>query len=217
MTDQRPIERILDRWFDDGPTQAPDRVFDAVADRIERQPQRPAWRLYGRLSDMNTGLKLAAAIAAVAIFAVAGYNLLPGPSVGGPPATPSPSPTATIAPSPTPTAAPSTGAVLPPWYTTSESPSGQGILPAGSYMTRSFTPGFTFSVPEGWVNDFESDGFYGLFPDTPANKAEFARSLQVPTPRLLDLGGLEERLDVADAEAATGWIASRGRHLMVIC
>ena len=46
MTSERDIERILDLWFADGPTQAPDRVLDVVADRIGRQPQRPAWRLH---------------------------------------------------------------------------------------------------------------------------------------------------------------------------
>ena len=37
MTQQRDIERLLDQWFSDGPTEAPDRVIDIVADRIERQ------------------------------------------------------------------------------------------------------------------------------------------------------------------------------------
>ena len=45
MTQQRDIERLLDHWFADGSSVAPDRVIDVVADRIERQPQRPAWRL----------------------------------------------------------------------------------------------------------------------------------------------------------------------------
>ena len=45
MTHERDIERILDHWFADGPDEAPDRVLDVVVDRIERQSQRPAWRL----------------------------------------------------------------------------------------------------------------------------------------------------------------------------
>ena len=45
MTQPRDIERLLDHWFADGSSVAPDRVVDVVADRIERQPQRPAWRL----------------------------------------------------------------------------------------------------------------------------------------------------------------------------
>ena len=32
------------------------------------------------------------------------------------------------------------------------------------------------TVPEGWVNSGDELGFYGLFPDSPANEAEFAAS-----------------------------------------
>ena len=53
MTQQRDIERLLDRWFAEGPSVVADRVIDVVADRIERQPQRPAWRLAWR-SDAST-------------------------------------------------------------------------------------------------------------------------------------------------------------------
>ena len=41
MTHDRDIDRLLDHWFADGPTQAPDRVVDVVADRIGRQPSGP--------------------------------------------------------------------------------------------------------------------------------------------------------------------------------
>ena len=37
-------------------------------------------------------------------------------------------------------------------------------------------PRFTFTVPEGWVNGSDEISFFGLFPDTPANQAEFAAS-----------------------------------------
>ena len=57
MTQQRDIERLLDQWFSDGPGQAPDRVVDIVTDRIERQSQRPAWRLQWRPLPMNTYVK----------------------------------------------------------------------------------------------------------------------------------------------------------------
>ena len=85
MTQQRDIERLLDQWFSDGPDQAPDRVVDIVTDRIERQSQRPAWRLQRRPFPVNAYVKLAVAAAAVMIVAVVGYNLLPGRSteVGG--------------------------------------------------------------------------------------------------------------------------------------
>ena len=82
MTQQRDIERLLDLWFSDGPDQAPDRVVDIVTDRIERQSQRPAWRLQRRPFPVNAYAKLAVAAAAVLIVAVVGYNLLPGRSTG---------------------------------------------------------------------------------------------------------------------------------------
>ena len=64
--------------------------------------------------------------------------------------------------------------MFPPWYTGEGN--GAGILPAGSQTTKSFVPGSTFTVPEGWVNGGDEHGIYGLFPDTPANQAEFAAS-----------------------------------------
>jgi len=87
MTHERDIDRLLDHWFSDGPNEAPDRVLDAVSDRIGRQSQRPSWRLKWRHLDMNTTFKLATAVAAVAIVAILGYNLLPRASsgVGGAP------------------------------------------------------------------------------------------------------------------------------------
>jgi hypothetical protein len=90
MTQQRDIERLLDHWFGDGPGQASDRVIDIVTDRIERQSQRPAWRLHWRPIPVNTSMKIAVAAATVLAVAILGYNLLPGRStgVGGPPPSP---------------------------------------------------------------------------------------------------------------------------------
>jgi hypothetical protein len=176
MTSDRDIERVLDRWFAERPAQVADRVLDEVADRIARQSQPPAWRLPWRDSHVNSYLKPLLAVAAVVVIAVAGIAYLGQPSrsgvggAGSPALSPSPSASAL------PSVAPSAGAVLPPWYSTSETPTGAGILPAGSQTTQSFNPAFTFSVPEGWVNDTDDRDYYGLFPDTPANEAEFAAS-----------------------------------------
>ena len=173
MTQQRDIERLLDHWFSDGPDQAPDRVVDIVTDRIERQSQRPAWRLQRRPFPVNAYAKLAVAAAAVLIVAVVGYNLLPGQSTGfGGPASPAPSPSPAASASPSAPASPA--AVYPAWFT--PECTGAGILPAGSQTSRSFLPGFSFTVPEGWVNSGDERDFYGLFQDTPANAAEDAAS-----------------------------------------
>jgi hypothetical protein len=174
MTQHIDIESLLDEWFKDGPDQAPDRVVDIVTDRIERQSQRPAWRLHWRPIPMNAYAKIAVAAAAVLIVVVVGYNLLPGRStgVGGP--APAASPTA--GPTATPSTRPSSSASFPAWFTPESGSNGAGILSSGRHTTRSFTPAFTYSVPEGWVNSGDEADFYGLFPDTPANRAEVARS-----------------------------------------
>ena len=114
MTSERDIERILDHWFTERPTQVADRVLDEAADRIARQPQQPAWRLSLRDSHVNTYLKPLLAAAAVLVIAVIGWNLLPGGSTGiggpqsteSPPSTPSPTASPTPEPTPSPTPAP---------------------------------------------------------------------------------------------------------------
>ena len=135
MTRDSDIERILDRWFADGPDQVADDVIDVVAHRIGRQRQRPAWRLDRRLHTVNANAKLAAAIAALFIVAAGGLIVLrPGTSnIGGPPATPSPAPT--LSPAQSPVAMP------------------DGVLHAGTYVTQPFPYDplrATFRVPEGW-------------------------------------------------------------------
>ena len=48
MTRDHDIERVLDQWFTEGPTQMPDRFLDGTLDRIDRAPQR-------RLADFDRG------------------------------------------------------------------------------------------------------------------------------------------------------------------
>jgi hypothetical protein len=166
------VELVLRDYFADDGLTAPDFILDVVEARIRRQPQRRGWPFPGR-TNVTTPIKLIAGLAAALIVAVVGYSLLPGTTGPGAPTT---APTPSARPTAEATASPSPSAVLPSWYTTSETSSGPGILPAGGHTTRSFKPGFTFSVPDGWVNDTDSVDFFSLFPDTPANQAQFARS-----------------------------------------
>jgi hypothetical protein len=108
MTDERDIERILEHWLADGPSRSPDRIFEAVAERIERQPQRPAWRIDLRTIDMNK-LLAAAAIAAVLVVAVVAGGVIgrgTASGVGAPAATPEQTPKATASTQPTSVASP---------------------------------------------------------------------------------------------------------------
>ena len=176
MTTDRDIERILDHWFTERPMHPADRVLDEAADRIARQRQQPAWRLQPwRFPTMSTPIKLVAVGAALLVVILGGAVFLGGGSTQLAPA-----PTPTPAPSPTPSASPSTvpstSAVFPSWYPPGSE--GAGILPAGSQTTRQFVAGTTFTVPDGWVNDGDYAPAYFLFPDTPANEAEYGLSKQ---------------------------------------
>ena len=136
MTHERDIEHILDVWFADGPTEAPDRALDAVADRIERQPQQPAWRLHLRETHVNRYLKPLLAVAAVLVVAVIGYRLLPAGGVGG-----------TSTASPSPSASPSVSFACDTGTTGCLGP-----LEPGEYTTGAFRPAMTYVVADGWTN-----------------------------------------------------------------
>ena len=145
MNDRTDIERVLDRWFDDGPTTMPERVAFVVADRIDRERQLRPWRLPWRHRTMNTPIKLGAAALAVVLVAIIGYNLLPGTSgVGGlePTASPTTTPTTTTTTTPAASATPSIKAMM------------AGPLAAGTYRAQPFTDpaGLTvnFTMPDGW-------------------------------------------------------------------
>ena len=105
----------------------------------------------------------------IAVSILAGCGAA-APSAAPSQGTGSPAPSVAAAPS----ASPSASAVYPAWFTGDRA--GAGILQAGSQTTRNFRPGFTFTVPEGWVNGADDADAYWLFPDTPANAAEQAAS-----------------------------------------
>ncbi len=110
MTRDRDIERVLEHWLSDGVNEMPDRVYQSIFDRVERQPQAIAPRLLRRLPAMNGSLRWIAAAAAVILIAVVGFAIVGRPSDSGigtqptavpPTAAPSPTATATVAaPSP---------------------------------------------------------------------------------------------------------------------
>ena len=174
MTHERDIERLLDAWFSDGPTKTPDRVMDAVADRIGRQPQRPAWRLTWRHTPLNAYLRPLAAVAAVILVGLVGFNLTGGFRFGsdvagpGPTAAPSPSPTPSLAaPSPTSSSAA---------YACDQDRPCSGLLAPGDHTSGSFIIPFTFTTPADWVNRVDINRSYKI--NTPAG---IATSIQVMT------------------------------------
>ena len=154
MTHQRDIDRLLDHWLSEGSTQSPDRVVDAVAERIERVPQQPAWRLRWKERPVNSYLKPLAAIAAVVLVAVIGFGLLSANNkgVGGPSASPTSSP----ASSPAATAAASAFAC------DGETTGCAGPIAAGDHASANFIVPLTYRTPDGWVNVRDMNRTYAL-------------------------------------------------------
>lgn len=98
MTPDHDIERVLDRWLTEGPTQMPERFLDATLDRIDGGPAGRLTGLPARVRATRTDPRLAvAAVVMVAVAAAAIFIAYRGPGVGE-------------SPSPTPSAAPSVSA-----------------------------------------------------------------------------------------------------------
>jgi hypothetical protein len=128
MSSDRDVTRIVRSWLDEGVTQLPDRVLDAVLDQVPATAQRRfPWRL-ARFALTNNPVGLALT-AAVVVALVLGISLLSGPSVGDHrDATPTPRPSASPISRP--------GATWP--------------LAAGTYSLPDFPLAITFTVPTGW-------------------------------------------------------------------
>ena len=132
MSAERDVTRIVRSWLDEGVTQLPDRVLDAVLDQVPATPQRRAGWLARRFPFMNNTMKIALGAAAVVVLAFIGFGVLRD-NTGGPP-------TATATPVPTPTATPQ---IL-----------SDGPLEAGTVVAVGLGPSqsisATLTVPEGW-------------------------------------------------------------------
>ena len=94
MTAPHDLDRQLDAFLTDGPTELPDPSFDAVRDRMEATRQRVVigpWRM----PDMNKFVPVALGAAAVVVALVIGAQVLGPPAPGGVGAAPSPTLTPT--------------------------------------------------------------------------------------------------------------------------
>ena len=110
MTSERDIERVLDRWFVDRPTEVSERVLDQVADRIGRQPQRwPWWTRWAPRPVNRPSLAFAVVVAFLIVTLVAVTMLAGSPPIIPPHVPPATETIATATPAPKTTAVPSLG------------------------------------------------------------------------------------------------------------
>jgi hypothetical protein len=139
--------RILRSWLDEGVTELPERVLDAVLDRVPATPQhRATWWPVRRTPTMNKILGFGLAAAAVLVVAFLGIRLLGGgTNIGGPASSPSDEPTPTALPTPEPTPGPTP--VVDVDFTTH--PGEGSALRPGSYVIDFAPPAeVTFTVPD---------------------------------------------------------------------
>ncbi|HEX7171207.1 MAG TPA: hypothetical protein VF365_01225 [Candidatus Limnocylindria bacterium] len=85
MTHDRDLDRVLDRWMDDGPTVVADRVIATAMTDVHTTRQRGARRallkeLFMTMKPTMTVLGIAAA----AVVALAAFQILSGGGIGGP-------------------------------------------------------------------------------------------------------------------------------------
>lgn len=136
MTQDRDLRLMLDGFFADGATRAPDRLMLAVTDRIERQGQRPGWLVRRDVSSTRPWIRPALVLAAILVVTLLGATVFlvasPRPAPG-----PLPLPSALAAPGTTP---PPVSLIQP-----------VDQLAPGRYVVRSNTGPTTFVVPAGWL------------------------------------------------------------------
>jgi len=97
MTAPYDLDRQLNAFLADGPTELPDVSFDAVRDRTEQTRQRVVLGPW-RVPDMSKLIPIGLGAAAVVVALFVGARLL-GPAPSGPGTATTPEPTATIVPS----------------------------------------------------------------------------------------------------------------------
>ena len=136
MSTERDVTRIVRSWLDEGVTQLPDRVLDAVLDQIPATPQRRADWLARRFPRMNNFVRITVAAAAVILVAIVGIKLLPLGGVGGPGVSPTPTATETALVgrwvAPEVTCEQQIAAVLAAGYTAEQMTQSEWTCPAGT-------------------------------------------------------------------------------------
>lgn len=187
MTSQRDIERALDAWLVEGPTEINDRVVESALDQIEHTEQRrvlhmPRWRDLV----MNSPFRLVGA-ALVAVILVGGVLVLrSSPANVGTNPTPSPIQTAGA-----PTGTPSTAPSIATAPSCNPFPGATSLVALGkttptasgaTYATDLSPCGFTVKPGAGWFADHDQLTIVSIQsgPGSPTNKPVYLVQFLVP-------------------------------------
>jgi sugar lactone lactonase YvrE len=183
MTRDRDIERVLDQWFEDGPSEIADRVVDQALLTIDTTTQTRGVLRLPRSFTMNGTMRLAAiAAAAVAVVAIGAslFNSSPPGNVGG---------LATSSPA-QPSASPSTAG----------SPSASAVvLPSGAIVVEHFGGQLDGGSPKPDENSTTrlwvvtgGAGAHELLPDRPGSQGGPAWSADGTRLAFTELGAVEK-------------------------
>lgn len=148
MNDDRAFERATRDWLEAGSDSTPAATIDAVLLAVRTTPQERDLRIPWRMTALPTPIRL---VAAIAIFAVAGFaalSLFKAPAIGP---NPTPSPTVLVSPTTTPTSTPAPSPTAP--TPGAEFPS--GVIPPGTYHSTRFAPVVVVTLPKGWTELYE--------------------------------------------------------------
>jgi hypothetical protein len=156
MTEHDARNRIVVSWLREDGHENAERVLISTLNEIDHTPQRRSWWPAWRIDPVNTYAKVAIGVAAVAVVAVAGFNLLPR-STGPGAAAPSPTNTLTTpSPSPSPSSTPEATASLVAYTFTPFKP---GAVD-GDDDPRDDAMTFAFTAPPSW-KPFGELGVFG--------------------------------------------------------
>lgn len=159
MSTNRDFDRIAAGWLAEGPTELNDRVLDAALDEVHLTSQRRRAAAPWRTSTMPMHLRLAAAIAIVAVVGFAGVNYLGKLGVGHS----GPAPTCTSAAAPDASPRPETTPLDRATWST--------------FVSTRF--GFSICYPSGWfvrTSDMAPDPSHPAFAGLDPTQAHFIAS-----------------------------------------
>jgi hypothetical protein len=141
MTHERDLDRVLDRWMDDGPSIVADRVIATAMTDVHTTRQRGArWALLKELFMTMKPAAMVLGIVAVIVVGIAAYQYAwgGGPSnIGDAPPTPTPRPFEAAS----------------------------GALEPGTYVSSIESVAVTFTVPAGWNREPGSPELAGPIAD----------------------------------------------------